>query len=196
DVLIWNDVFPGTFFTPDGKTVAHLAPHGAVIMWCQAVDAGTATDWQAARVNGARLLLERYGVLPTRQHQHVPHALRRSVIETLEGEFPDAFESARRSRFREPSDVLLIGLVYHNWAVLQGLATVRAARQLTIGGDSADVVDPARLASIDFLCVNDVRGSALDERSRRAKQLLFESRLPIRGSAERVVRDSPEATAD
>ncbi|MEO7117802.1 MAG: stealth conserved region 3 domain-containing protein, partial [Candidatus Limnocylindrales bacterium] len=186
DWLLWNDVVPSSFFTADGKTVAHLAPQGAVVSWWQAVDAGTAPDWQSARVNGARLILERYGVLPTRQHQHVPHALRRSTMEAMEAEFPEAFESSRHSRFRAPSDISLMALAYHHWAALRGLGITAVARQLTIDGHSIGSVDADQLAAIDFLCVNDAGGSALDPSARAAKQKLFATRLPIASSAEAV----------
>ena len=186
DVLVWNDVFPGSFFTADGRTIASLAPHGAIVSWWQAMDAGTALDWQAARVNGARLVLERYGFLPTRQHEHVAHALRQSRVAALEAELPEAFETVRRSRFRVASDIPLIAFVYHHWAELHGQAVTRFPKRLTIDTHGINQLDPARLTGIDFLCVNDSDGSAVDDRAQRAKRRLFDSRLSIPGSAEKL----------
>jgi len=186
DFFIWNDAVPSAFFTFEGKSIAHLVPRGGVIYWMQSSEAGVAEDWQSARVNGARLLQARCGFLPTRQHEHVPYALSRSVIEELEREFAGEFEAVRRSRFRDAADVSLIPFVYHHWAVQQGRAVVSiSAHRRSLEADFERALDPADLVQAEFLCINDREGSATDARVRGSKERLLAARLPIRSGAER-----------
>ena len=184
DVIVWDNVFPSTFFTFDGKSIAHLNSRPLVIYWQQLLDAGQAETYQAARVNGARLIRDRYGFLPTRSHQHVPFAFRRTFVDRMEQDFPDEFRAERASRFRDLRDFTLMSFVYHHWAVANGLAVAGHARDLMLNARGPEPLDQARLAEVDFICLNDTGGSSTDPKMQRFKADFFGDRLPIRSSAE------------
>jgi hypothetical protein len=185
DFVLWDSVTPGTFFTRDGRTIAHLQPSGLVPYFEQLTKADLAVPWQWSRVNSARLFEQRYGVYPTRIHQHVPYALRRSVMEELEREFPAEIAALRSARVRDRASMSFVGFLYHHYAQLDGRAVVESA-------DYAMVVARTyrqkrlrqRLASVRFVCLNEGRGSSDDQDFQEYKRRILDAALPIPSAAE------------
>lgn len=185
DFLLADSVFPSTFFTFDGKSIAHLEPASSVFYLRQLVDAGAAQEWQSAAVNGAGIIHERYGWFPTKVHQHVPYALRRSVYEELERDFPEPLRAVRSSRFRAHSDVSWTSFFYHHYAYISGLGIRSTARQFMIARGTYQGPVRRRLRKAEFISVNDGDGSSTDAAFRRFKERFLRARYPIPSSAER-----------
>src|SRR5690606_10013286 len=86
------------------------------------------TDWAAYRCS--HLVQERFGLRFDRKLQHVPYALRRSVIETIESEHPQQVALTRSSRFRDRNDLAIPSMLAHFYGVASG-----AAVEWPTGGD-------------------------------------------------------------
>ena len=67
------------------------------------------------------LLEKRFGIECSQKFQHAPHAMRKSVWDTIEREFPAELARTRANRVRAPSD-LALALLYGYFALYTGFA--------------------------------------------------------------------------
>jgi hypothetical protein len=186
DFMLWDSALPLTFFTWDGRSIAHLAVASSVLLLQQMVDEGSATPQQHSRINAARLLEERVGVYPTRLHGHVPYSLRRPVLEQIEAEFPAEMASTRASRVRGMGDVSFVALLYHYYADAKGKGLLRDAPHSFVKRNNYQRERMREsLRRVPFICIQDSHGSAEDPEYQAFKRETLERALPLPSSAER-----------
>ena len=125
----------------------------------------------------------------TRKVKHTPLPLRRSVLEEIEEQFPDAFARVRNAQFRNPTDIAPLTALYCNYAVATGHAV-----NVSISYAYLDIGEPLAKAKIKaymagagtkVLCLNDTEefegGMAWEEKDRLVRdflQKLFPWRSP------------------
>jgi hypothetical protein len=185
DVFVSAPTRKNHFFTGDGRSVANMEPYGTVIYHQSLVAGNAAADYQHAAVNGAHLISQRFGTFPTHLHQDVPFALRKSILEEIEREFPVELLKTRSNRFRSFDDLSTVSFFYPHFAE----ATGRAIRSTT----DCVIANPANLGKINaappkkykFLCLNDGKGSAMDESYSAFKDTFLSSRFPLRAPCEK-----------
>lgn len=138
----------------------------------------------AARVNRA-LLLKKFGRTISRNLEHCPAPLRRSVLEKLESEFPQEFQRTASARFRSVSDVSVTNSLYHFFALMSGYAvpheTLRVKYVDTTSREGIDLLDPLlRKRNFDFFCLNDGSFPVVSAEERLAAVTSFlESYFPV-----------------
>ncbi|MEM1033339.1 MAG: stealth conserved region 3 domain-containing protein, partial [Myxococcota bacterium] len=161
DVFLGGPASPLDFFAANGTSVSYLEPYGMVL--------GTPDpekpDYLNAALNGKRLIEETFGVSPTRLHEHVPYALKRSVLSEIEGRFAADFDRVRRARFRTMDDISVVSFLYHQYAF-------QTRHALRAPAANAILIRPANSASAfvellsgrrrQFFCINDGGDSAAD----------------------------------
>ena len=123
DFFVMKPLAKDHFFNPNGTSRSHFEPYGMVTGPVRPGDA----DYLNASRNSARLIQKRFGHVPTQLHRHVPYALRRSTLATIEAEFAETFAEFRRNRFRRSNDVNLTSFLYHHYALATGEATLATA---------------------------------------------------------------------
>lgn len=119
DFFLGEPVAPTDFFTGNGLPIffegeAKVPPAQGGTGSLLGVDAGA--------VNGQALIRGRFGRVIDRKLLHAPYALRRSVLETAESEFPDAFATTGASRFRSTTDVSIASAFAHHFGWCTGQA--------------------------------------------------------------------------
>ncbi|MFN8621060.1 MAG: stealth conserved region 3 domain-containing protein [Chloroflexota bacterium] len=185
DVMLWDSVAPSTFFTAQGRRVVHLEEDSSVAFVLQREAAGHADTWSAAVANGARLLRDHLGFVPTRLHQHAPFALTRSAMEDLEARFPDEMARVRGNRFRATDDVSFVAFVVHHVGLATGEAVEGHVGQVMLRGvNYGNARIMGELAGATFVCINDGRGSGSDPAYQRFKQRFLIEHLPVASSGE------------
>jgi hypothetical protein len=155
DMFIGRPLAPQAFFLANGLTKFFLSqgrvPRGPIS------DEDTPVD--AAHKNNRRLLESKFGVTTTQVYQHVPYALRRSVLDAIEAEFPAEYAATMASRFRDTSDLSTVSNLYHYYAYHSGLALPGSVKYGYIQLAVPDLT--ARLARLlarrdwDAFCLND-----------------------------------------
>ncbi|MFC7218544.1 stealth conserved region 3 domain-containing protein [Streptomyces polyrhachis] len=124
DVFLGRTLTPGAFFHSNGATRFFWSP--------TAVPAGAATEHDepvfAAAKNNRELLRSRFGVAATHCFLHTPHALRRSVLERMHEEFPEALGRTARSPLRGWRDVAPLSSLAHHYGYLTGSAVPGSLR--------------------------------------------------------------------
>lgn len=113
---------------------------------------------QAGKRNAA-LLQRDYGVRITQRLQHVPHALRRSVLADIEATFPEEHAATAASRFRSAADLSITSSLAHYYGYLTGRAVAGTLRYRY--ADIAEDTTPAALEDLlanrnkDVVCLNE-----------------------------------------
>ncbi len=186
DVLLGRPVPPGLFFTPTGET--RFFPSTAKL------GLGPAEEDEApvmtAAKNNRDLLRSRFGRTFTAKMKHVPHALRRSILQEMAAAFPQAYETTAAQRFRSPQDHAMVSSLYHWYAYATGRAEPGTIRYFYT--DINHPAAPRRLRSlrerrdVDALCLNDhARDEAGTDEGHRALRDHLEQVYPVPSSYER-----------
>ncbi len=147
------------------------------------------------------LLAEHFGVTITNKFQHVPHALRRSVMQDLEKEFEEEFRRTASAQFRSSDDISVASSLGHYYGYITGRAVPGSLRYFY--ADIAREDTPDRLTTLlrdrdyDVFCLNDHDSSRIDpehagqDRPRLPGGLLPDAEL-LREAGDRAV--TPQAT--
>ncbi len=156
DMFFGRPVGPDMFFTPGGIT-KFIEAETRIGLGDN--DAERSGFENAARVN-RKLLWNRFGRITTRHLEHTAAPLRRSVVATMEREFPDEFRKTAASRFRAADNISVTNSFYHYYALLTGRAVTQTAAKVRYVDTTMRVglnYLPKLLAkrNMDFFCLND-----------------------------------------
>lgn len=156
DMFFGRPVGPDVFFTPGGIT-KFIEAETRIGLGDN--DAERSGFENAARVN-RKLLWNRFGRITTRHLEHTAAPLRRSVIDTLEKEFPDEFRKTAASRFRAADNISVTNSLYHYYALLTGRAVTQTSAKVRYVDTTVRAglnYLPKLLAkrNMDFFCLND-----------------------------------------
>lgn len=156
DMFFGRPVGPDVFFTPGGIT-KFIEAETRIGLGDN--DAERSGFENAARVN-RKLLWNRFGRITTRHLEHTAAPLRRSVIDTLENEFPDEFRKTAASRFRAADNISVTNSLYHYYALLTGRAVTQTSAKVRYVDTTVRAglnYLPKLLAkrNMDFFCLND-----------------------------------------
>lgn len=154
DFFVMRPLGKEHFFNANGTSRVHLEPYAMVT---GPVRPGDADYLNAARTS-AGLIRRRFGHVPTQLHRHVPYALRRSTLATIEAELADTFAEFRRNKFRRSNDVNLPSFLYHHYALATREATLADCVSILV--KSHDIRWHARLneaakGRTDIVCINE-----------------------------------------
>ncbi|WP_344265654.1 stealth family protein [Streptomyces sodiiphilus] len=124
DVFFGRLTLPQNFFLGNGLprfflSKAHI-PHG--------LPSPDDVPVSVAGKNNRALLEERFGAVITQKMKHVPHALRRSVLQEIEEEFSDRHRATAANRFRDLDDLSVTSSLHHYYAFLTGRAIPSSIR--------------------------------------------------------------------
>ncbi|MET8154414.1 stealth family protein [Actinoplanes sp. NPDC049668] len=180
DMFIGRPLAPQSFFLSNGLSRFFLSQGHVPLGPVSADD----TPVDAACKNNRRLLEERFGVTITQVFQHVPYALRRSVMSELEADFPDEYARTMASRFRSTQDLSTVSNLYHYYAYHTGRALPGTVRYGYVQLAVPDLA--ARLSRIlarrdwDAFCLNDAYSQPEELAYQHAVLLPFlESYFPV-----------------
>lgn len=190
DVFLGRDATFHDFYTKAGLIKSRFSPSSFVAETEPAPDA-IPTDW--ASYNAVKLMRDEFGMGFDRKLKHVPHPLKRSLLEELEQRYPEVFERTRASRFREPSDYSISSMLAHYY----GIATHRAVEWDDIAKDYvyADTGRADFQARLDqilakkpmFACLNVTLHSDIDFATQaRLIRAFLSQRYPIASPFEKI----------
>ena len=186
DVFIGRPVRPETFFTPNGLPLvfqSNALVHGVEDAETLAVD--------TAALRARSLLGERFGRVVSSKPLHAPFALRRSVIEQLVEDFPDAVQRTAESRFRAPTDLSIAASFASHYALGSGSAVLGdiSSQYVHVESDRLSwALDRIALGDdVDTFCINEMKDSGRVE-AEREQQLreFFDRVFPVPAPWERV----------
>lgn len=119
DVLLARPVTARDFFDEEGRPLVYLDERRVV--W-DPEDPRYPLPVNSAARNGSRLLEREFGYRIERRVDHVPYALRRSLLEELWKRFPEALEAVSAQPFRHPDTVSPTFSLAPHWALCAGRA--------------------------------------------------------------------------
>ncbi len=179
DMLVGRSLRPEDFFTPNG--LARVFSSGARVPGVED-DQTLAVDTAARR--GRELLNQRFGRVVVDKPLHSPYPLRRSVMEEIEKEFPDAVCRTSHSRFRSPTDLSIAASFAQHYAVAVGKAVLGTISTEYVHVESGRLgwhLDRILLGrDVDTFCINETeqRDSNPEACEQRIREF-FERCLPV-----------------
>jgi hypothetical protein len=160
DMFIGRPLAPQAFFLANGLSKFFLSQGRVPVGPITAED----TPVDAAHKNNRRLLERKFGPTTSQVFQHVPYALRRSVITEIENEFRDDFAATMASRFRSTEDLSVPSNLYHYYAYLSGRAVAGSVKygyiQLAVPDLAARLARALARRDWDAFCLNDAYSTA------------------------------------
>lgn len=155
DMFFGRPLAPQTFFLANGLSKFFLS-QGRVPVGPVRVDD---TPVDAAHKNNRRLLADKFGPVTTQVFQHVPYALRRSVMAEIEAEFRAEYTATMASRFRSTEDLSPVSNLYHHYAFLSGRALPGSVKygyvQLAVPDLAARLARALERRDWEAYCIND-----------------------------------------
>jgi glycosyltransferase involved in cell wall biosynthesis len=169
DVFLGRPLDPDTFFSSTGTFSVFRSP-----LTVGVAGRDDRPFIQAATTNRA-LLRERFGVVTTHTLMHSPHPLRRSVLEQIAAEFPDAVARTERSAFRGPDDVSMTSSMAQHFGLMTGSARFGELSTVFVDTSQPNLrwrLDQLRRREQDTFCLGDHHAYALTEQ--RVTELITE----------------------
>ncbi|MBC2868014.1 stealth conserved region 3 domain-containing protein [Streptomyces mexicanus] len=124
DFFIGRPLNPQKFFLGNGMSRFFWTPTTVPIGEATEEDEG----YFAAAKNNRRLLEDRFGVTVTNGFAHAPYALRKSVLEQIEAEFPDSVARTAANPMRGWRDVSMVSSLHHHYGYLTGASVPGSIR--------------------------------------------------------------------
>ncbi|GAB3956631.1 stealth family protein [Micromonospora vulcania] len=155
DVFLGTEVLPQDFFLANG--ISRFFPSPALVP--PGPPSAEDIPSSAAGKNNRALIAERFGTVLTQKMKHMPHALRRSVLQEIEQTFPEPYRRTAGSQFRSMGDLSVASSLHHYYAFHTGRA-VPGDLLYTIA-ELSHPDTPARLAHLlarrdrQVFCLND-----------------------------------------
>ncbi|MEV1071400.1 stealth family protein [Micromonospora parva] len=187
DVFLGTEVLPQDFFLANG--ISRFFPSPALVP----PGPPTAGDIpsSAAGKNNRALIAERFGTVLTQKMKHMPHALRRSVLQEIEQTFPQQYRRTAASQFRSMDDLSVASSLHHYYAFHTGRAAPGDLRYTIAELSHPDT--PARLAHLlarrdrQVFCLNDAFSVEEDLDAQMALLIPFlETYFPVPSPWERA----------
>ena len=137
DFMFGRRVDPTSFFHLNGVAKFFMS-HAVIAHEHLSVD--------RAANNARRLLEGRFGRRVTNKMKHAPYPQRRSVLEAMEADFPEAFATTAANQLRSPTDVPIASSMAHYYAFFTHEAVPASISNGYVDIGAADAL--ARLALI------------------------------------------------
>jgi hypothetical protein len=156
DVSLARPVIPQAFFHANGVSKVFLSR--AKVDPAE-VDVLADKPVTAAGKNNRELIDRAFGRRLTFKMKHVPHCLRRSVLEEMDERFGDEVARTAGNQFRHPTDVSMTSSLYPYYALLTGRAVIDNIVYMYT--DLAAPTTPGLLRLLlakrnyDIVCLND-----------------------------------------
>jgi hypothetical protein len=174
DFVLGQPCLPTDFFDEIGRSLAYFEPYG---MAGDAINEET-PDYLVAASNSRKLLRTVFPSYEAKNlHRHVPYCLKKSVLEKIEGLFPEVFTLTRSAKRRSPDDINLTSFLYHHFAYASGLAVKADAPGIIIRPTNISRVVNKERFKYKLICFNDGNGSAEDTTYKNQTQIFFDQRL-------------------
>ena len=183
DVFLKCETTLSTYFTKMGLIKSRFSKTASVPLTRPDMTS-TPTDW--ASYNAAILIGRDFGIRFDRKMQHIPMAMKRSVLHEIEHRYADLVAETRGARFRSPSDLAVTGSLAHFYGISLGKAV-----EWEYGPGEYEYIDTgwadfetrlARMADSEatFVCLNATRHSdvPLDRQNILLRQF-FDAFYPI-----------------
>lgn len=155
DMFFGRPVTPNAFFLSNG--IAKYFPSQSRVPQGPITEQDTPVD--AACKNNRALLNQTFGPVIAQSMQHVPYALRRSILQEIEDAFPEAYKVTASSSVRSQSDHSFTSSLHQYYSFLTGRGIAGNVRYTYIQLAVQDLA--ARLDRLlarrdrDTFCLND-----------------------------------------
>jgi hypothetical protein len=175
DFILNQPCLPTDFFDEIGRSLAYFEPYGMVDS-----NAGRdeSLDYLVASNNSKKILKAVFSEYEARHlHRHVPYALKKSVLLSIEDDFAVPLKVTRSAKIRSATDLNLTSFFYHHFAYASGLAVKADASGIIVRPTNIEQILGKHAYKYKLLCFNDGDGSSEDSSYKESAQNFFKLRL-------------------
>ncbi len=176
DVFLMKNMEKTDFFKANDCSISFMESYGAGFYPREVDD----ESYINAALNGKRLLEEKFNISPVQFHKHVPHVLRKSILEEMEEAFEESYKVVRLNKFREKTDISTISFLYHHYSYFKK-ESVRESRlgHLIRHTNYRAKTRAIRQTRPHFICINDGGGSSSDSNYKEWMLSFLEKYYPL-----------------
>jgi hypothetical protein len=175
DFILNQPCLPTDFFDEVGRSLAYFEPYGMVDS-----NAGRdeSLDYLVASNNSKKFLKAVFPEYEARHlHRHVPYALKKSVLLSVEEIFAAQLNITRSAKVRSATDVNVTSFLYHHYAYASGLAVKADASGIIVRPSNIEQVLGKHAYKHKLLCFNDGDGSSENASYKSGAKNFFNLRL-------------------
>ena len=157
DVMFSSAMSSADFFDEYGRIIQFFSNAASLPFDVKGEDLAV----NMAGINNRNILIEKLGIYAYRKFRHVALPTRKSIMETMEYEFPAAWSSTLPNRFRSPKDFSIAGALFQQYSAAIGKAIPGSIRYEYLNtADPKSSEDWGKLLSDDWsrpqmFCIND-----------------------------------------
>lgn len=172
DVFLWNKCRPTDFFDYSGGANIEFEKFPNIY----GESLASVPAWRTSAINVNKLMIERFGAAIYKPHLHIPFSMKRSVMEQIWSEFPDAMKKVSKSRFRSHEDISPASFFYPTFAYLTGAARVGSTKSIRTSLGRADfrkiIENAIQDPDMKFLCINDDDSKTANQNDSSYRELM------------------------
>jgi hypothetical protein len=184
DFFLGRPIRPEAWFSPAGLPATFLAPTTIGL-----TDLPDSPPYLKAAWNNRRLLQGAFSRVLTHNLAHAPYPHRRSVLQALTEQFPEALATTARSPFRSDTDVSTLSSLAQHFGLMTGQSFVGEASRAYVNLSNSDLdwqLKKTLLREQDFICLADHHDHALNPvRLNRTLHTFMEAYFPVAAPWER-----------
>ncbi|MEX3021362.1 stealth conserved region 3 domain-containing protein [Kluyvera sp. STS39-E] len=183
DVVLGQPCLVSDFFDDIGRSISYWEPYGMVYEYSSRSEL---PDYMKASINSSLLLKSvESGYNARNLMKHVPHALRKSVLEEVETLFSERVNETRYSKVRGDGDINLTSFLYHHYSILKGLSIKGVMSDIIVRPSNIKKVVSEFPFSYKVMCFNDGGGSAENKSYKTMSLNYLSGRLPEKATWEK-----------
>lgn len=161
DVVLGQPCLKSDFFDSAGRSISYYEPYGMVYDGSMRENI---PDYMKASINSCRLLKEIAPNYSARNlTRHVPHALKKSVLQRIDECFNFDINRTRYSKLRSDIDINLTSFLYHHYSYITKESVSGDIKNIIVRPSNIKMIVDEQAFSHKVMCFNDGAGSAVDK---------------------------------
>ena len=187
DVVLGQPCLKSDFFDDAGRSISYYEPYGMVY---DSSMRENIPDYMKASINSCRLLKNIAPNYSARNlTRHVPHALKKSVLQRIEEFFNFDINRTRYSKLRSDTDINLTSFLYHHYSYITKESVSGETKNIIVRPSNIKMILDKQAFSHKLMCFNDGAGSAVDKKYKAATKDYLNRRFSESAPWEKEIHD-------
>ncbi|WP_333499213.1 stealth conserved region 3 domain-containing protein [Kluyvera sp. CHPC 1.2972] len=187
DVVLGQPCLKSDFFDDIGRSISYYESYGMVY---DGSIRENIPDYMKASINSCRLLKKIAPEYSARNlTRHVPHALKKSVLQRIDECFNVDINRTRHSKIRSDTDVNLTSFLYHHYSFITKESVSGDIKNIIIRPSNIKRIVDGQAFSHKIMCFNDGAGSAMNKNYKAVTKDYLNRRFSEPAPWEKEIRD-------
>lgn len=187
DVVLGQPCLKSDFFDDAGRSISYYEPYGMVYDGSMRE---SIPDYMKASINSCRLLKKIAPDYSARSlTRHVPHALKKSILQDIDECFNFEVNRTRQSKLRSDTDINLTSFLYHHYSYIAKESVSGDIKNIIVRPSNIKMIVDGQAFTHKIMCFNDGAGSAVDKNYKIASKNYLNRRFSELAPWEKEIND-------